>query len=251
MSPVSTNVLAPNQLAILAPGVRSSSGPYPTVAVCAYNSFHKSVFEHEISRTLWLRLLFNVTSPEAMLQRLQQHKPQALVIEGHFDCGPATSPTYDTPQRCMPDFAALMVQIRERSPGTHVLALLMTPNLRRLNTVLKLGADGAVIHYEHCLPHVLHGLYLLAHGQSYLCPQAQHLFCDSRIYPHLTDAELGVVGQLPRLITDSDEGRKLIAQELGISVKTINTYIGRLREKLTVYTIAEIVQVCQRMGVLP
>ena len=251
MSPVLTRVLALDLPAILTSGTTPGSGPYPTVAVCAYNSFHKSALEHEISRTLWLRLLFSVTSPEAMLQRLQQHKPQALVIEGHFDCGPATSPAYDTPQCCMPDFAALMAQIRERSPGTRVLALLITPNLRRLNMVLKLGADGAVIHHEHCLPHVLHSLYLLAHDQSYLCPQAQQLFCDNQIYPHLTDAELGVIAQLPRLTADSDEGRKIIAQELGISVKTLNTYIGRLREKLAAYTIAEIVQVCQRMGVLP
>src|SRR3982750_960452 len=135
-------------------------------------------------------------------------------------------------------------QIRERDPHAKVIVLTTYDTDEDISRALKAGAkayilkDIAADRLIECIPDV-------PAGKPYLAPQAAAKLAEGVTRVQLTPRELGTL----RLIADG-KSNKEIANELGISERTVKTHLGHLFAKLGVTSRTEAGKIGMRRGLV-
>ncbi len=155
-----------------------------------------------------------------------------------------------------PDGLEAIRQIRQTLPGTRVLALTMHDNLSYLREVLEAGGSGYVLKMaaDTELLSAIHavqqgGTYLhSAHARALLSRESDDRVAESEMPGHeaLSEREMQVL----RLIAEGYSNRG-IAEQLNLSVKTVETYRARIMEKLGLRGRVALVRYALRHRLLP
>ena len=135
-------------------------------------------------------------------------------------------------------------RLRERDPGARVIVLTTYDTDDEISRALRAGAKAYVLKdisadaLVACIRDVLA-------GKTYLAPAAAAKLAEGVTRVQLTPRELATL----RLMADG-KSNKEIAQELGISDRTVKTHLGHLFEKLGVTSRTEAVKIATRRGLV-
>lgn len=146
---------------------------------------------------------------------------------------------------------ALVREVRQKLPRAHILVLTgVTP--ASLRPILLAGADG-IASKEDPASEVVRAIRLLVAGKNYLSPDAV-----TRVVQAMRDPTLSI--SQPSTLSDTEinvlrlfaEGLsyKEIADQLNLSVKSIESYRTRLTKKLDCESTAELVRYAVRKGIV-
>jgi DNA-binding NarL/FixJ family response regulator len=150
----------------------------------------------------------------------------------------------------LPDLSGLEVlkQVKVIRPRLHVLVLTMQGEDQYALRILKAGADGYLTKGRPG-SEILDAIRTIAAGGKYLTPRLAELLlstrADSERAPHemLTDREHDELVMVGRGKTPS-----AIANELGVSPSTDSTHIQRVKTKLGLESLGQLVQYAVRAG---
>jgi DNA-binding NarL/FixJ family response regulator len=135
-------------------------------------------------------------------------------------------------------------RIRERDPRARVIVLTTYDTDEEISRALKAGAKAYVLKdisaddLVGCIRDVLA-------GKTYIAPAAAAKLAEGVTRVQLTPRELSTL----RLMADG-KANKEIANELGISDRTVKTHLGHLFEKLGVASRTEAIKVATRRGLV-
>jgi Response regulator containing a CheY-like receiver domain and an HTH DNA-binding domain len=146
-------------------------------------------------------------------------------------------------------------RIREESPETKILILTMHDDEEYLFHVLRAGASGYILKSANDLD-LVNAIRTVAKGDAYLYPSATKLLIqeylnrvqhgeDIEDYHVLTDREQEIL-----VLTAKGYSNKEIADQLVLSVKTIETHKAHVMEKLHLKTRPELVHYALKKGLL-
>jgi DNA-binding NarL/FixJ family response regulator len=135
-------------------------------------------------------------------------------------------------------------KVRERDPAARVIVLTTYDTDEDISRALKAGAKAYVLKdiSAEALVSCIHDVLA---GKTYLAPAAAAKLAEGVARVQLTPRELSSL----RLLADG-KANKEIAQELGISERTVKTHLGHLFEKLGVTSRTEAVKVANRRGLI-
>ena len=144
-------------------------------------------------------------------------------------------------------------QIRAACPDTHVLALTVHEDKSYLRELLEAGAAGYVLK-RAAAEELIRAIRAVASGGVYVDPRIAGKLFKPFVEPaaangtgaELSDRETAVM----RLIAQGYTNKEIAAQ-LGVSVKTIETYKARSMEKLGLRSRVDIVRIASERGWLP
>jgi DNA-binding NarL/FixJ family response regulator len=165
------------------------------------------------------------------LQRIESLKPHAVIVDISLNG---------------PDGLDLLKEIRMRDPNLPVLILSMLDELLYAERALRAGASGYIMKQE-ATEQVLVAIRRILGGEIYVSDRMANKMLHRFVggspplarspIANLTDRELEVF----RLIGDG-HGTRQIAEELHISVKTVESYQAHIKEKLALKNGRELVQ---------
>jgi DNA-binding NarL/FixJ family response regulator len=184
-----------------------------------------------INREPDLAVCGDAEEASAALRRIEELKPDLIVVDISLKG---------------PDGLDLLKDIRARDPNLPVLILSMLDELLYAERALRAGANGYIMKQE-ATERVLVAIRRILGGEVYvsdrMADRMLHRFVGggqtSQRSPiaALTDRELEVF----RLIGEG-RGTRQIAEELHISVKTVESYQAHIKEKLCLKNSRELVQ---------
>lgn len=171
---------------------------------------------------------------EEAVRLARQHQPDIAVIDVAM---PGMSGIEATPL------------IRRASPNTRIVALSMYSDVRYQELMIKAGASAYVLKNE-AISELVDAIQAALRGEQFVSPVViqrgapilgRSAELDKNV---LSDREIEVL----RLLA---EGRrtKEVAERLGISAKTVETYRGRIMLKLGIDNLAELVKFAIRAGI--
>jgi DNA-binding NarL/FixJ family response regulator len=133
--------------------------------------------------------------------------------------------------------------LRERHPSIKVLMLSMYDNKEYVLSAIRAGARGYVLK-ESPIAEIVAAIDAVCAGGSYFTAQlASMAVLGSSIGPHLTTREHEVL-----LLLAHGRSNKLVARQLGISVRTVETHRLSLRRKLGVDSASELLKIAVTNG---
>jgi DNA-binding NarL/FixJ family response regulator len=167
-----------------------------------------------------------------VLQRIAELRPDIVILDISLNG---------------PDGLDLLKTIRMRDPGLPVLVLSMHDELTYAERALRAGANGYIMKQE-ATEKVLIAIRRILRGEMYLSDRLTNRmlqqFVRGSVAPNmesplsnLSDRELEVF----RLIGEGHATRQ-IADELHISIKTVESYQAHIKEKLALRNARELVQ---------
>lgn len=137
-------------------------------------------------------------------------------------------------------------------PDVRVLALTVHEEPLYLTQLLRAGASGYVLKRAAAVE-LVHAVRMVARGGTYIDPSLAGTvvegYLDARAaaerptHDALSEREREVLERIARGFSNKE-----IAAELGLSVKTVETYKGRVAEKLNLRTRVDIVRYAARQG---
>jgi DNA-binding NarL/FixJ family response regulator len=135
-------------------------------------------------------------------------------------------------------------QIRLRDPQAKVIVLTTYDTDEDITRALKAGAKAFVLK-DISAGGLIACIHDVLAGKTYLAPTAAAKLAEGVARVQLTPRELSTL----RLMADG-RSNKEIANELGISERTVKTHLGHLFEKLGVTSRTEAVKVAARRGLV-
>jgi two-component system NarL family response regulator len=135
-------------------------------------------------------------------------------------------------------------QIRERDPHAKVIVLTTYDTDDDISRALKAGAKAYVLK-DISADALIACIHDVLAGKTYLAPPAAAKLAEGVTRIQLTPRELTTL----RLMADG-KSNKEIANELGISERTVKTHLGHLFEKLAVTSRTEAVKIATRRGLV-
>jgi DNA-binding NarL/FixJ family response regulator len=135
-------------------------------------------------------------------------------------------------------------RIRERDPRARVIVLTTYDTDEEISRALKAGAKAYVLK-DIAADELVRCVRAVLAGKTYLAPAAAAKLAEGVMHVQLTPRELAAL----RLMADG-KANKEIANELGISARTVKTHLGHLFEKLGVASRTEAVKVATRRGLV-
>jgi two-component system NarL family response regulator len=135
-------------------------------------------------------------------------------------------------------------QIRERDPHAKVIVLTTYDTDDDISRALKAGAKAYVLK-DISADGLIACIHDVLAGKTYLAPSAAAKLAEGVTRIQLTPRELTAL----RLMADG-KANKEIANELGISERTVKTHLGHLFEKLGVTSRTEAVKIATRRGLV-
>jgi two-component system NarL family response regulator len=135
-------------------------------------------------------------------------------------------------------------QIRERDPLAKVIVLTTYDTDDDISRALKAGAKAYVLK-DISADALIACIHDVLAGKTYLAPAAAAKLAEGVTRIQLTPRELTTL----RLMADG-KSNKEIANELGISERTVKTHLGHLFEKLAVTSRTEAVKIATRRGLV-
>ena len=135
-------------------------------------------------------------------------------------------------------------ELKRTHPNVKVLILTMHEDRRFLYPALKAGASGYVVK-RAADTELIDAIRAVSRGDAFLHPSVARIVVEDHVEQGLSDREREVL----RLIA---EGRtyKEMAELLAVSVKTIEGYRERIKEKLNLHSRAELVRYALEKGLL-
>jgi len=135
-------------------------------------------------------------------------------------------------------------ELKKTHPNVKVLILTMHEDRRFLYPALKAGASGYVVK-RAADTELIDAIRAVSRGDAFLHPSVARIVVEDHVEQGLSDREREVL----RLIA---EGRtyKEMADLLAVSVKTIESYRERIKEKLNLHSRAELVRYALEKGLL-
>jgi two-component system, NarL family, response regulator NreC len=190
---------------------------------------------------------------------LEQHAELAVV--GEAEDGRETvrlakklSPDVVVMDIAMPDMNGIEAtrQILADRPGAKVIALSMHSDRHFVSEMLKAGATAYLL--KQCaVDELITAIKTVLKNQTYLSPCISGVVVDnfvrntsksdSTVFSHLTDREREVL----QLMAEGKTS-KVIANQLNLSIKTIETHRMKIMEKLNIHTVAELTKYAIREG---
>jgi DNA-binding NarL/FixJ family response regulator len=160
------------------------------------------------------------------LRRIEELKPDLIVVDISLNG---------------PDGRDLLKNIRALDPNLPVLILSMLDESIYAERSLRAGASGYIMKQE-ATERVLIAIRRILDGEVYVSDRMLHRFVGGPVklgspIADLTDRELEVL----RLIGEG-HGTRQIAEDLHISVKTVESYQAHIKEKLSLKNARELVQ---------
>ncbi len=156
----------------------------------------------------------------------------------------------------MPDMSGLSIlrALRERAPSARILVLTMHADEDYLREALRLGAVGYVVK-SAADQELLAAIRAVVRGDVYIHPSMTRALLEDLVSVHqpptydpwdnLSEREQQVIRRVALGYTNRE-----IAEQLHLSVKTVETYRARAMEKLGLKTRAQLVQYAARRGLL-
>ena len=145
-----------------------------------------------------------------------------------------------------------IAKIREELPQTAVLVFSSWDDAKHVRRALKAGAVGYLLK-NGALDEIVRALRLTAEGQSYISPQLSEHVVQAILQEDETESALSGLTQrereVLRLVAEGYSSRQ-IAQELGVSPKTIETHRARMMSKLGIHKSSKLVRFAIEAGVL-
>ena len=139
--------------------------------------------------------------------------------------------------------------IRAAGSKVKVLVFSMQPEDQYAIRILEAGAHGYLTK-GRSPDELIHAIRAIAAGGRYLTPQLADLLMSHRDArseaPHgvLTDRELDILTMLCRGRRPSD-----VATDLSLSPSTVSTHIGRMKKKLGVSSLGELIRYAMKSGI--
>lgn len=183
-----------------------------------------------INREPDLAVCGDAEEASSALRRIEEMKPDVAVVDISLNG---------------PDGLDLLKNIRARDPNLPVLILSMLDELLYAERALRAGASGYIMKHE-ATERVLIAIRRILSGQIYVSDRMANRMLHRFVggsqagqgsVADLTDRELEVF----RLIGEG-HGTRQIAEELHISVKTVESYQAHIKEKLALKNARELVQ---------
>ena len=147
--------------------------------------------------------------------------------------------------------------IRQRHPSIQILVLTMHESEEYFLKALRMGASGYLI--KKAAPHELHAaVRTVARGEVFLYPGLAKALVRTYVTPSsssvttmdekrsLTPREVEVLTMVAQGMTSQQ-----IAEQLGISVKTVQAHRANVMEKLELRDVTQLVRFAIRTGLLP
>ena len=135
-------------------------------------------------------------------------------------------------------------QILTKNPEIKIIALSMHMEKIYVTGMMNAGASGYVL--KSCsFKELLKGIQVVLSGEHFLCRDVRHLvtYEDGVLATQSSNSVFSLLSKRERevlqLIAEGHKTRK-IAQELNISVKTIDIHRTHLKRKLNIHSIAEL-----------
>jgi len=154
----------------------------------------------------------------------------------------------------MPDMNGIEAtrQIVAERPGVKVIALSMHSDRHFVSEMLKAGASAYLL--KQCaVDELISAIRTVMKNQNYLSPCISGVvvdqivrnaaISDSTAFSHLTDREREVL----QLMAEG-KASKVIASQLNLSIKTIETHRMKIMEKLNIHSVAELTKYAIREG---
>ena len=135
-------------------------------------------------------------------------------------------------------------RLRERDPRARVIVLTTYDTDDDISRALKAGAKAYVLK-DISADGLIACIHDVLAGKTYLAPAAAAKLAEGVTRIQLTPRELTAL----RLMADG-KANKEIANELGISERTVKTHLGHLFEKLGVTSRTEAVKIATRRGLV-
>ena len=142
------------------------------------------------------------------------------------------------------DGVEVVRQIRARDPRARVIVLTTYDTDDEIARALKAGAKAYVLK-DVSAEDLIGCIRTVLAGKIYLAPAAAAKLAEGVAHVQLTPRELATL----RLTADG-KANKEIANELGISERTVKTHLGHLFEKLGVSSRTEAIKVATRRGLV-
>ena len=137
----------------------------------------------------------------------------------------------------------LATALRARHPSIRVLMLSMYDNREYVQSAIRAGARGYVLK-ETPTEEILAAISAVCTGGEYFSPQVRHAMEEAQVpVPQLTAREHEVL-----LLLANGHSNKLVARELDISVRTVETHRFSLRRKLGVDTASDLLKIAVTNG---
>jgi DNA-binding NarL/FixJ family response regulator len=135
-------------------------------------------------------------------------------------------------------------QIRDRDPLAKVIILTTYDTDEDITRALKAGAKAYILK-DISAEALITCIHDVLAGKTYLAPSAAAKLAEGVTRMHLTPREMTAL----KLMADG-KSNKEIANELGISDRTVKTHLGHLFEKLNVTSRTEAIKVASRRGLV-
>ena len=146
-------------------------------------------------------------------------------------------------------------QIGAEVPGVRIIALSMYAEKRYVLGMLKAGVSGYLIK-DCAFQELAEAISVVHRGGTYLSPKiadtVRKALLDSieetpmTVSEELTERERQVLQRMAEGVKTRD-----IAEELHVSVKTVETYRASIMQKLNLYSVAELTKFAVREGLTP
>lgn len=154
-----------------------------------------------------------------------------------------------------PAIATALYMLRRRWPAAKVLALLLNPSRQHITSALLAGVGGLLA--QSCETYeLLHAVRYVAKGGRYLSGDLAHCLAEGHANQpasHLPDPMQTLSArerEVLRMVAQG-ESSPAIAQRLGLSANTVDTYRSRVRAKLGVESTADLVKFAIRNQLVP
>ena len=143
-------------------------------------------------------------------------------------------------------------QILHKLPNAKIIALSIHSDPRFVTGMYKACAMGYILK-DNVFDELLHAIKIVARGHRYICPDLADVVVASLTNPDGASSLLETLTprerQTLQLLAEGNT-LKRIAQRLGVSIKTIETYRHNLGRKLGVTTLAQIIKLAVREGIV-
>ncbi len=143
-------------------------------------------------------------------------------------------------------------KIRSEVPQAAVLVFSSWDDAKHVRRALKSGAVGYLLK-NGALDEIVRAIRLTADGQSYISPQLSEHVVHAILQEDETETALAGLTQrereVLRLVAEGYSSRQ-IAEELGVSPKTIETHRARMMSKLGIHKSSKLVRFAIEAGVL-
>ena len=148
-----------------------------------------------------------------------------------------------------------ILQVMQRSPRTSVVVLSMFCDERYVNRAVRAGAKAYVLK-DSSDEDLLRAIRALQAGQTFFSPEVAKILLDA----YARSLEHGSVTDWHEMLTPRErqiyqmlaEGKtnKIIAEQLGVSIHTVETHRIRIMSKLDLHNMADLVLSAVRHGIV-